>query len=60
MCSAASLFMPINDMALMYLLMSLFYVSPWLKLFSARSQYCNTSVAQPKETDNATRCCFTR
>lgn len=46
MCSAASLFMPINDMALMYLLMRLFHVSPWLKLFSARSQHCNTSVAQ--------------
>lgn len=46
MCSAASPFMPINDMALMYLLMSLFHVSPWLKLFSARSQHCNTSVAQ--------------
>ncbi|ESZ14356.1 hypothetical protein X737_24355 [Mesorhizobium sp. L48C026A00] len=46
MCSAASPFMPVNDMALMYLLMSLFHVSPWLKLFSARSQHCNTSVAQ--------------
>ncbi|WP_254016910.1 hypothetical protein [Mesorhizobium escarrei] len=46
MCSAGSRFMPINDMALMYLLMSLFHVAPWLKLFSARSQHCNTSVAQ--------------
>jgi hypothetical protein len=46
MCSAASPFIAINDMALMYLLMSLFHVSPWLKLFSARSQHCNTSVAQ--------------
>ena len=46
MCSAASAFMPINDMALMYLLMSLFHVSPWLKLFSARSQHRNTSVTQ--------------
>jgi hypothetical protein len=46
MCSAASAFVPINDMALMYLLMSLFHVSPWLKLFSARSQRRNTSVTQ--------------
>jgi hypothetical protein len=46
MCSAASAFVPINDMALMYLLMSLFHLSPWLKLFSARSQRRNTSVTQ--------------
>lgn len=46
MCSAASAFMPFNEMALMYLLMSLFHVSPWLKLFSARSQHRNTSVTQ--------------
>ncbi|WP_292398901.1 hypothetical protein [Mesorhizobium sp.] len=46
MCSAASPF--INDMALMYLLMSLFHVSPWLKLFSARSQHRNTSVVQTR------------
>jgi hypothetical protein len=38
MCSAASAFLPINDMALMYLLMSLFHLSPWLKLASARAQ----------------------
>ena len=60
MCSAASAFMPIDDMALMYVLMSLFHLSPWLKLLSARSQHRNTSVTQPKETDDATRCCFTR
>jgi len=48
MCSAASAFMPINDMALMYLLMSLFHISPWLKLLSARSQHRNTSVIQTK------------
>ncbi|TIL76849.1 MAG: hypothetical protein E5Y65_01900 [Mesorhizobium sp.] len=48
MCSAASPFMPINDMALMYLLMSLFQVSPWLKLFSARSRHRNTSVQQTR------------
>lgn len=46
MCSAAPAFMPISDMALMYLLMSLFHVSPWLKLFSARSQHRITSVTR--------------
>ena len=46
MCSAAAAIVPINDMALMYLLMSLFHVSPWLKLLSARSQHRNTPVTQ--------------
>jgi hypothetical protein len=36
MCSVASPLVPINDMALMYLLMSLFHLSPWLKLLSHR------------------------
>ncbi|MHB2264863.1 hypothetical protein [Aliihoeflea sp. PC F10.4] len=35
-CSAISAFVPINDMALMYALMSLFHLVPWLKLLSAR------------------------
>jgi len=60
MCSATSAIVPINDMALMYLLMSFFHLSPWLKLLSARSQRRNTPSPEPKETDNATRCCFTR
>lgn len=39
MCSAATAaFVPINDMALMYLLMSLFHLSPWLELVAARQQ----------------------
>lgn len=38
-CTAASPLAPINDMALMYLLMSVFHLSPWLKLFSAYSQH---------------------
>lgn len=38
MCSAASALVPIDDMALMYLLMSFFHLSPWLKFFSAGSQ----------------------
>ncbi|WMT92905.1 hypothetical protein [Pelagibacterium sp. H642] len=42
MCSATSAFVPINDMALMYVLMSLFHLSPWMKLLSARSQRPNT------------------
>ena len=32
MCSTAFSFVPINDMALMYLLMSVFHLPPWLKL----------------------------
>ena len=35
-CGVASAFLPINDMALMYLLMSLFHLPPWLKLLSRR------------------------
>lgn len=35
-CSAASPFVSINDMTLMYLLMSLFHLSPWLRLLSRR------------------------
>jgi hypothetical protein len=46
MCSAASAFAPINDMALMYVLMSLFHLSPWLKLLSSRSQHPTTPVTQ--------------
>ncbi|WP_411036514.1 hypothetical protein [Shinella sp. BYT-45] len=36
MCSAVPAFVPINDMALMYLLMSLFHLSAWLKFLSGR------------------------
>ncbi|KKB10627.1 hypothetical protein VE25_16935 [Devosia geojensis] len=46
MCSAASAFMPISDMALMYLLMSLFHLSPWLKLVSARSPHSNAPITR--------------
>jgi hypothetical protein len=35
-CSSASDMLPIGGMAWMYLLMSLFHVSPWLKLASGR------------------------
>jgi hypothetical protein len=35
-CSAVSALLPINDMALMYLLMSLFHMTPWLTLLSQR------------------------
>jgi len=46
MCSATSTFAPINEMALMYVLMSLFHLSPWMKLLSARSRHPNTHVTQ--------------
>ena len=35
-CTAALPWSPINDMALMYLLMAIFHLSPWLTLVSAR------------------------
>lgn len=35
-CSAT--WAPVNDMALMYLLMGVFHLSPWLRLFPAGSQ----------------------
>ncbi|MGE0279338.1 MAG: hypothetical protein AB7P20_01815 [Rhizobiaceae bacterium] len=35
-CAVVSPPMPINEMALMYLLMSLFHLSPWLQFLSRR------------------------
>lgn len=35
-CSIASPLAPINEMTLMYLLMSFFHLPPWLKLVSRR------------------------
>ncbi len=35
-CAAMPSWMPVNDMALMYLLMSLFHLPPWLRLLSHR------------------------
>jgi hypothetical protein len=35
-CAAGSSILPIDGMTAMYLLMSLFYLSPWLKLAAAR------------------------
>ncbi|WP_254690431.1 hypothetical protein [Shinella daejeonensis] len=46
LCSAAPAFLPINDMALMYALMSLFHLSPWLKFLSAHAQRSKTPVTQ--------------
>jgi len=36
LCSSGSSILPIDAMTAMYLLMSLFHLSPWLKLASAR------------------------
>lgn len=36
MCSAAQAGSPLSGMVLMYLLMSAFHLSPWLKLISSR------------------------
>lgn len=41
-CSAVPAFVPINDMTLMYLLMSLFHAAPWLKLLFALSRWRRT------------------
>jgi hypothetical protein len=44
MCGSAADLLPISGMAWMYLLMSLFHVSPWLKLAAGRprQQDCHT------------------
>lgn len=39
MCTAAFPMAPINDMALMYLVMSVFHLPSWLKFFSAHSHH---------------------
>ena len=36
LCSSGLSFLPIDGMTVMYLLMSLFHLSPWLKLASGR------------------------
>ncbi|MCU4161698.1 hypothetical protein AiwAL_16585 [Acidiphilium sp. AL] len=36
LCSSGSSILPIDGMTAMYLLMSLFHLSPWLKLASSR------------------------
>lgn len=46
MCSTIPTFMPINDMALMYLLMSFFHGSAWLKFLSGRLQRRNVPTTQ--------------
>lgn len=46
MCSTATPGLPINDMALMYLLMSFFHLGPWLKLLSHRLTTEGTAAPQ--------------
>lgn len=45
-CSSTSGVLPFGGMAWMYLLMSLFHVSPWLKLASGRSRKFTHSTTQ--------------
>jgi hypothetical protein len=45
-CAAAQDMLPINGMAWMYLLMSLFHVSPWLKLAAGRAERLNHPTCQ--------------
>lgn len=47
-CSSAAAILPIHDMALMYLLMGLFHLSPWLRLLSAFSQRQDAELSQPE------------
>jgi len=42
-CSSVAGLLPVNDMALMYLLMGLFHLPPWLKFMSARSRRLDIS-----------------
>jgi hypothetical protein len=46
MCYAASPFVPINEMALMYLLMSFFHLSPWLRFLSRRREAPHHAITQ--------------
>ena len=45
-CTTASDMLPINGMAWMYLLMSLFHLSPWLKLAAGRAERLNHPTCQ--------------
>lgn len=47
-CSATASLLPINDMALMYMLMSIFHLSPWARLLSGRSRRRAFPVTQTK------------
>lgn len=42
-CSSVPGLLPVNDMALMYLLMSLFHLAPWLRLCSAKGRRFDNS-----------------
>ena len=55
-CGPASPLAPLGDMAVMYALMSLFHLPPWLNLLARRSRRPSP---QPKETNDATCCRFT-
>ena len=46
LCSSGSSILPIDGMTAMYLLMSLFHLSPWLRLASG-----DAANPKPKETD---------
>lgn len=46
MCSPVSPLVPINQMALMYLLMSLFHLSPWLRFLPRRRAASRRAITQ--------------
>jgi hypothetical protein len=51
LCSTTLPLLPISDMALMYLLMSVFHASPWLRLMSQRSGQPRLTPTKPIEGD---------
>jgi hypothetical protein len=59
-CALGPGVLPIGGMAFMYLLMSLFHLSPWLKLASAFRGNSRNQHPKPDETNHATRNRFTR
>jgi len=44
LCNATLPLLPINDMALMYLLMSIFHASPWLRLLSPPPRHSSNRI----------------
>lgn len=47
LCSATQHGTPLNGMAVMYALMSVFHSTPWLRLFSSRGDGTGTQSARP-------------
>jgi hypothetical protein len=57
-CTSTASWLPVGDMTLMYALMGIFHLPPWIRHQSARSRH--PLPENPKETEHATCRCFTR